>query len=58
MVGPALHARDHVDRHLVDVLGQVADRIRAAGHTLVGGAPGGHRTVNDWVSVAFELSPA
>src|SRR5215208_4316667 len=34
--GAALHARDHVHRHLVDVVGQVADGIRDPGHPLVG----------------------
>jgi hypothetical protein len=36
MVGPALHARDHLDRHLVDVVGQIVNRVGEAGAALLG----------------------
>jgi hypothetical protein len=35
-VGPALHARNHIDRYLMDVVGQIADRVEAAGAALPG----------------------
>jgi len=41
VVGPALHARDHVHRHLVDVVGQVPDGLGDAGDPVVGGGCGG-----------------
>jgi hypothetical protein len=43
MVGPALHARDHLDRHLVEVVGQIADGVEEAGAALPGSCAAGSR---------------